>query len=448
MNEILDEYEALSKTVNRIQQGLSWATCLSKGNFVGTSKLLDLISTSHNASLETSYLLKATPITLKLQNSSFVSTIEIQLKLVLPKKLIVTYETVSGEIKSLEQKISTDTESATFVINNFIKSVSFSSPHGESTIKDLKIYTFKDLNLSQKHKFKLANQIKTLQVTSTRFQNLVTAISHSLSQLEEKTTDLNEERENWREKLAELEEEEEAYNERIDILNKDYKTVLANHDKAQAAAEEAEEDLRDVKAELLAARQETDTLSQSKVSYENQIKNLEIQYAEQSAKLRELENDIDVFSEDLRDYTKETRLQTWFYGILGALMIGIIVCVTVSVLNRSTALIELFDKQAIDSVIDIILSRIPYTLAVLGILTLCGEGLRRSVNRLVDIHDQRLPFYRISIAARDITDASFESINVDRDELVKTRLETKMKLLRLHMHKDLANNSSSEMNPS
>ncbi|UPQ89161.1 hypothetical protein [Vibrio sinaloensis] len=441
MNEIFDEYEALLKTTNRIQYGLSWTTSLSKANFLGNSKLLNLISSNSSSSLENSYQLKAKPIPLRLEHSSFVSTVEIQLKVFLSKKLVVTYETVSGEVKSVEQKVSTDAGSTTIVVNNFIKSISFSSPDGELIIKGIQIYSFKDLNLPQKHRYKLTNQIKSLQVASARIKNLGSAISRNLTQLEQKSTDLDQAQEDWKTTLADLTEDEKILKERIKQLEKDCRAEEIAYEKAEAETQSITEELKDSKAALLAAREETDTLSQSKADYENEIKNLKMQYADQKATLRELEKDIDVFSEDLKDYTKETRLQTFFYGGLAFSMICIIVVVTVSVLSRSTELISLFDKGKIESVIDVILSRIPFTLAVLAILTLCGEGLRRCVNRLIDIHDQRLSFYRISIAARDITDVSYESVEVSRDELVKTRLETKMKLLRLHMQKDLARNN-------
>ena len=75
--------------------------------------------------------------------------------------------------------------------------------------------------------------------------------------------------------------------------------------------------------------------------------------------------------------------------------------------------------------------------AVLGIVAFIAEGMRRCINQIVALHEQRLSFLRLSIVSREVIESATDDISLEREEIVKLRTKLKLAMLRQHMEKDL-----------
>ena len=193
-------------------------------------------------------------------------------------------------------------------------------------------------------------------------------------------------------------------------------------------------------ATLTLSREEVENLDQSSKTYKEELNSLSLNVRTERNKLKQLQRDVDIYSEDLKAFTGETRRQQWFYGIICSALLMVLIFITHSLFERAGDLIVLFDQGKVANIWHVILSRLPFTFAVLAIVTFIAEGMRRCINQVVVIHEQRLVFLRLSIVAREVVDSSAQGQELTNDEVVKLRTKLKLAMLRQHMEKDLGGN--------
>ncbi|WP_145959486.1 hypothetical protein [Vibrio penaeicida] len=245
-------------------------------------------------------------------------------------------------------------------------------------------------------------------------------------------------------KLNELTRQEKAFDKHQISIREELEEIQQELDDATQELSITAESLSDRQSKLAKAeatldftRTETESLASANEAYKEELEDKRALVRIENSKLQQLQNDVDVFSEDLKSFTSETRKQQWFYGVFFVLLFSLLFFITQHVFVRAGDLIVSFDKGSIKNVWDVLISRIPFTLTVLGILTLIAEGMRRCINQIVQIHDQRLTFLRLSILAREIVDTSTHETEVSKEDLVKLRTKLKLAMLRKHMERDL-----------
>ena len=195
--------------------------------------------------------------------------------------------------------------------------------------------------------------------------------------------------------------------------------------------------LAETTATLKLTREENGSLEQENKVYREDLELLKKDVRAHTSKLKALQDDVDVFSEDFKSFTGETRKQQVFYGVIILTFLGVLIFITISLFEKAGDLITLFDKGEVESVWNVFLSRIPFMFAVLGIVAFIAEGMRRCINQIVALHEQRLSFLRLSIVSREVIESATDDISLEREEIVKLRTKLKLAMLRQHMEKDL-----------
>ncbi|MFL3650703.1 MAG: hypothetical protein ACI6PR_05745 [Pseudoalteromonas sp.] len=431
LEELEGRIESLEETINQASELLKINTGLKKSEIESSSKITDIISSTGTFDIieGPSYLLRTKPINLKLLRPLLVSKIELTLSS--RKAVELTYIDTSGVKKAQISDDFKKTEKSglyklVFSVIAPIEEFSISTVDGEVNLRSLQGFVFNESD-SYSSLSKLIDKLYLIQEES---YELLTELNDELGNLTNRKHQLDEVETEYQDRLSsiqyEIENKEDLLNEVNDELNS-LKSQLVN----------IKDQLAETTASLKLNREENGSLEQSNKTYSESLESLKKEVRSQTTKLKSLQEDVDIFSEDFKSFTGETRKQQLFYGVISLVLLSVLIFITNSLFEKAGDLITLFDEGKIESIWNIFLSRIPFMFAVLGIVAFIAEGMRRCLNQIIALHEQRLSFLRLSIVSREVIDSSTNEIDLDKESIVKLRAKLKLAMLRQHMEKDL-----------
>lgn len=433
--EVSVSIEKFGNSLKRASRILSLATELRAAHITSTTKLTSLIYSSNYppATKDPTYLLRSKPVTLKLKDPLFVGKLEVTL--IGKKPLQLSYLDTSGKTHTQysDNFRSTEVERANklvFSICTPITELSLYTPDGEVTLRRLQGFVYFETATSSDSPLALSNHLERLHVIQSRASEIDSELNKKIIQIDDKTVILDDKKQALLDLESDLELDIENSKEELGSLESQVELTKSSLDSERTK-------LSEVSATLNLSREELESLIQSKKSNSEDLQELQSEVRSEKSKLKQLQQDVDVFSEDLKAFTGETRHQQLFYGGVCLILLSVLCFITYSLFDRASGLISLFDNGEIHSVWDLMLSRIPFMLSVIGIVTFIAEGMRRCINQVVVIHEQRLSFLRLSIVAREVVDSAGQDVDLTNEELVKLRTKLKLIMLRQHMEKDL-----------
>ncbi|KPD10250.1 hypothetical protein, partial [Phaeobacter sp. 11ANDIMAR09] len=168
--------------------------------------------------------------------------------------------------------------------------------------------------------------------------------------------------------------------------------------------------------------------------------------------LRELQSDIKKAETDLRRVTKEVRLfpvdQEGFvreggrniknYLLMSIPFVAIICLISYNLLAGAVELSVLINTDDIKiDVWTIFLTRIPFVLLAITLLEVCGYAVGRFIFEMIKINRQRLDIAKLSIIAKDVSDASGYNTDLNDEDLWERNTSLKMELLREHLKEEV-----------
>jgi hypothetical protein len=226
---------------------------------------------------------------------------------------------------------------------------------------------------------------------------------------------------------------------------------------AEAVAEKKQEEVR-VDSELEALRQsleqlsdsatatrkliasQTDTIAEKQktlVTLDEQIdkstlerKNLAQATTAAESKLSQLQRDIYLFPSEIAGYVKQGAYNVWVYLALSAIPFFVICAVTYKLFSNSEALLQAFLLRNDIKILDYLISRIPYAIISIAILTVCYSLLYRLFAEIININRRKQDLFKVSIIATDVSVASQANLGLTEAESYFLRTQTKMELLR------------------
>lgn len=156
------------------------------------------------------------------------------------------------------------------------------------------------------------------------------------------------------------------------------------------------------------------------------------------AELRELKENINMFPTEISGFVSQGASNIRRYSFLAAIPIIIIGLVTVDLFSKASELSHLENFPAKISVWEVLIARFPYVL-VCGALVASSYKLARVfIGEIIRINEQRLNLTKISIIAKDVSDASEDGLSMDDAARYEHRTHLKMDLLRSHLKGYLA----------
>jgi hypothetical protein len=156
--------------------------------------------------------------------------------------------------------------------------------------------------------------------------------------------------------------------------------------------------------------------------------------AERKSQRAKLIEEIRLFPSEIGGFVQEAKRSIGYYILLSSIPMGIILYVTHYLYSSAVDLTQIHKSGDIN-VWNIFLTRIPFVVVSVTILQVCGILLKRFINEIVDINNQRLNLSAISIVAKDVSTASAASLDISPDEKFEMETRLKMSLLREQMRK-------------
>ena len=143
---------------------------------------------------------------------------------------------------------------------------------------------------------------------------------------------------------------------------------------------------------------------------------------------KELEKSVNLFPDNLEGFITRATKTKWTYGFLAfipLIILGFIVNLSWGTLKEFTAIstVETFEKAWI-----ILIQRLPFTLLIITLASMCLAFLYKMVRHLTEIQQQELNLSKISMLARDVSDSEHSSL--EEKVIQKLRIDRKMKLIR------------------
>ncbi|AVI34118.1 hypothetical protein AB2R53_14655 [Acinetobacter baumannii] len=248
------------------------------------------------------------------------------------------------------------------------------------------------------------------EIISTKKEELV-------NKVEEITKKLNE----YQEYLEAQEEHEAELNTNIEELKEQKKNLQNNINQHNA-------EIESLSSQITAKDNQLSKLNDDFLELQKRSKYLTEGNERLEERRKELEKSVNLFPDNLEGFVARATKTKWTYGFLAfipLLILGFIVNLSWETLKDFTAIstVDTFEKAWI-----ILIQRLPFTLLIITLASMCLAFLYKMVRHLTEIQQQELNLSKISMLARDVSDSEHSSLE---EELIqKLRIDRKMKLIR------------------
>lgn len=390
---------------------LETSILLSQQETVNSSKLSRLLQDADGE-----YQLTASGGQVDLKNPIFVRTLGFK-----PERE-GTFELIYTNILGQERKIfnsKINNERIVFSINDIIKRFQLKYErkrlafHKKTIIEDLRVFGYEfDTVLSELDYFR--------QVINDRNQ-----YEEKISQLKNNITDqlakLTTKKEEYDKYLEEQDTYETELLENINTL-KEQKKNLQNNINQQNT------EIESLSSQITAKDNQLSKLNDDFLDLQKRSKYLTEGNERLEGRRKELEKSVNLFPDNLEGFVARATKTKWTYGFLAfipLLILGFIVNLSWETLKDFTAIstVDTFEKAWI-----ILIQRLPFTLLIITLASMCLAFLYKMVRHLTEIQQQELNLSKISMLARDVSDSEHNSLE---EELIqKLRIDRKMKLIR------------------
>ncbi len=247
----------------------------------------------------------------------------------------------------------------------------------------------------------------------------VSSANEAIEQLEAR----NQEIESHNETIAELDKKIAEQSNMLGKLHEEQEALQKNIENANSSISEKQGTVTQIEDMI------------EKKSEERKKLNSEVTQAE--ARLSTLRGDIHLFPSEISGYVKSGARNIWAYLALSLIPFGLMIAVTVKLFANSENLLNIFMHNPQIPIVDYLISRIPYAVVSVAILTVCYTLLHRLFAEIITTNRRKQDLYKISIVATDVSFASEKGLGLTPEQMYDLRTATKMELLKEHLRRHL-----------
>lgn len=304
-------------------------------------------------------------------------------------------------------------DSVTYPVNDIVTEIRFRPPTkvlGEAYLTGIQ---FRGLTL-QKLQAALP-QLATLSDLQDKITKSATAQKQELTQRESEIEAREQKIPQLQQKIEEL--TAQAI-ERSDELEELKSTLSAAQKKLEESKQAAEA------AEQRQSRSET-----SIEEHRGTLAELNSEISQARTTLKDLNDDINLFPTEFREYVNEGAAAIGKYSILAIAPVLILVVMMIDLFCNASGFVEkavTLDKPAWE----LLLLRFPYVVVALAIITASWKISVRFIEEMVKVYRQRLDLSKVSIIAKDISDAASSENDLSPEETADNYMWVKMTALR------------------
>lgn len=226
--------------------------------------------------------------------------------------------------------------------------------------------------------------------------------------------------------------------ETIKQLNGDKSQVEGELESVQEQLAAVERSVGSKKQELSEYSARIESVTSSIEQKTEERKQLSSEIARAKSELRELKENINLFPTEISGFVSQGASSIKKYSFLAAIPIIVIGLVTTDLFFRASELSHLTNLPRGISSWEVLIARFPYVLVCAALLATSYKLARIFIAEIIRINEQRLNLTKISIIAKDVSDASEDDLSLDDAARYEHRTHLKMNLLREHLKGYLA----------
>ncbi len=269
----------------------------------------------------------------------------------------------------------------------------------------------------------------------------VTAIFHNLNKEKEKIEIyLNQ----YLERARVAEAKRHEVTAEIETLEAEIDSANAELSKLTAEVDGHSKDLESVKKQVAIAEavkrnidEQTQIAKNNNDVMAGNSEKLAIDISNKENKLRSLENDINLFPTEIAGYVTQGSKNVSLYWKLCAIPLVVIAVVTFRLFMNSEKILN-YVYQENFSIVEFLISRVPYVAVSTVILAVCYTLLHRLITEIIGINRRRQDLFKVSIIATDISYASQTGLELSDADRYNLRTQTKMELLKEHLKQHIS----------
>lgn len=159
--------------------------------------------------------------------------------------------------------------------------------------------------------------------------------------------------------------------------------------------------------------------------------NVAISNAEE--KLKQLVNNVNVFSEEFSGFVDQGRKQVNMYAALAVVPLLLLSIVVFNLFRGAVDLSTKFNEIPKIDLLTLFVTRLPFVAVAALIIGVSVKILLFLVNRIISIHQQRLDLAKIAIIAKDVSDASAVGSKMTPKDLYEAKTYLKMSVLKSYL---------------
>ncbi|WP_375421124.1 hypothetical protein [uncultured Sphingomonas sp.] len=188
----------------------------------------------------------------------------------------------------------------------------------------------------------------------------------------------------------------------------------------------AEDTLRSNKARI------SDLDAKSLALTDNQS-NLITNIQKSTLELKGLRENINLFPSEIVGFVNQGSKNIFQYTLIAGLPILVIVVMFILLVRGSADLSIIISENPKINIQAIMLSRLPYVAIAVARVTASYKIARVFISEIININNQRLSLTKLSIIAKDISNAAEFDRNINDEDIYRLRTDLKMQLLRDHL---------------
>ncbi len=385
--------------------------------------------------------------------------------------LLDSVESVKVDVKKKGREFSFD--SPIFVTSIFFTSKGEDAPELKVTYKDIQsnVHTVLRSNKTSASnclEVSISNVITSFEVSPegilnrTEVLSEVAVIGVKLSQLSNKITAINKKHEY----LTELKKDAKdilirVETEKQEVLDKskEYSEIVQSQkaqleadankivelqskiDELEDAFSEKEAEVEEQNKVLSDIKNTTDSLTKKEETLNNSISQLTAQrdglnteIASADSRLKKLKDDINMYSENISDYFKESRNQTFLYTFLLTVALIALGTLGYELVIKINDLIEYYIglntiTQGKTKAFEFLLLRAPMALVISFFIYLFSNVITKLVQKIIHINDVKKEMIASSIIAREIVESSAHELELSPDKVYGLKESLKLDFL-------------------
>lgn len=155
--------------------------------------------------------------------------------------------------------------------------------------------------------------------------------------------------------------------------------------------------------------------------------------AAQETKLRDLKADVDLFPTEISGFARQSGTNIRWYLFYAAIPIAVVLSMFLSLIFGAADLTTVITSSDDINLAALIVSRIPYVLIASAIIYAAYRIARLFITEIMNINRQRLSLTKISIIAKDVSQAAENGLGLSGNEIYNLRLKAKMAMLGDHI---------------